>query len=121
VDRWGDFGTLLTGMSLSAVGFFGLSVVTGTALVYLMIAILALGVGLATPTMASLVSQRSASDKQGAMLGSAQAAGALGQVIGPAWAGLMFVQVGPGSPFSTGAAMVLAAVLVVVFSKSRRG
>jgi DHA1 family tetracycline resistance protein-like MFS transporter len=121
VDRWGDFGTLLTGMSLSAVGFFGLSTVTGTSLVYLMVAILALGVGLATPTMASLVSQRSASDKQGAMLGSAQAAGALGQVIGPAWAGLMFVHVGPGSPFSTGAALVLAAVLVVVFSKSRRG
>jgi DHA1 family tetracycline resistance protein-like MFS transporter len=121
VDRWGDFGTLLTGMSLSAVGFFGLSFVTGTTLVYVMVAILALGVGLATPTMASLVSQRSASDKQGAMLGSVQAAGALGQVIGPAWAGLMFVHVGPGSPFSTGAAMVLAAVMVVVFSKSRRG
>lgn len=121
VDRWGDFGTLLIGMSLSAVGFFGLSVVTGTAMVYLMVAILALGVGLATPTMASLVSQRSAADQQGAMLGSAQAAGALGQVFGPAWAGLMFVHVGPGSPFSTGAAMVLAAAMVVVFSKSRRG
>lgn len=121
VERWGDFGTLLTGMSLSAIGFFGLSVVTSSGLVYLMVAILALGVGLSTPTMASLVSQRSAADKQGAMLGSAQAAGALGQVIGPTWAGLMFVNVGPGYPFSTGAAMVVAAVLVVLFSRSRRG
>jgi MFS transporter, DHA1 family, tetracycline resistance protein len=121
VDRWGDFGTLLTGMSLSAIGFFGLSVVTGTTMVYLMVAILALGVGLSTPTMASLVSQRSASRAQGAMLGSAQAAGALGQVIGPAWAGLVFVHVGPGYPFSTGAAMVVVAVGVVLFSRSRRG
>lgn len=120
VERWGDFGTLLIGMSLSAVGFFGLSMVTTGGLAYVMVAILALGVGLSTPTMASLVSQRSASDKQGAMLGSAQAAAALGQVIGPAWAGLMFVQVGPGYPFSTGAAMVVAAVMVVLFSRSRR-
>jgi hypothetical protein len=33
----------------------------------------------------------------------------------------MFVNVGPGYPFSTGAAMVVAAVLVVLFSRSRRG
>ncbi len=121
VERWGDFGTLLIGLSLSAIGFLGLSMVTTAGLAYLMVAVLALGVGLSTPTMASLVSQRSASNKQGVMLGSAQAAAALGQVFGPAWAGLMFVHVGPGYPFSTGAAMVVAAVMVVLLSRSRRG
>lgn len=121
VQRWGDFGTLMIGMSLSALGFFGLSVVTSAGLVYLVVAVLALGVGLSTPTLASLVSQRSAAHQQGAMLGSAQASAALGHVIGPAWAGLMFVHVGPGYPFSTGAAMVVAAVIVVLFSRSRRG
>lgn len=120
VDRWGDFGTLMAGLSLSAIGFFGLSVASGTVEVYLMIAILALGVGLSLPTMASLVSQRAFSHEHGAMLGAAQAAGALGQVAGPLWAGLMFDHVGPGMPFSSGAVFVAAALLVVLRSRRAR-
>lgn len=120
VLRWGDFGTLIAGLTVSAFGFFGLSAASGSGQVYLVVAVLALGVGLTLPTIASLVSQRAAADEQGAMLGAAQAAAALGQVIGPLWAGLMFDHVGPGYPFSTGAALVGAALLVVVLSRNRR-
>ncbi len=117
VERWGDFGTLMLGLGLSAGGFFGLSLAATMGQVYGMVAILALGVGLSLPTMASLVSQRAAVHEQGAMLGAAQAAAALGQVIGPLWAGLMFDHVSPGSPFSSAAAFVAAAFLVVLMSR----
>jgi predicted MFS family arabinose efflux permease len=119
VDRWGDLGTLMLGLGLSAVGFFGLSVATGTGQVYLVIAVLAIGVGLSLPTMASLVSQRTGQDEQGAMLGAGQAAAALGQVVGPLWAGLMFDHVGPGYPFSSGAILVAGALCVVALSRRR--
>jgi len=117
VAVWGDLGTLMVGLALSAVGFFGLSMTVGTGAVYVMVAVLAVGVGLSLPTTASLVSQRAGIDEQGAMLGAGQAAAALGQVIGPLWAGLMFDRVGPGSPFSTGALLVVCALLVVAFSR----
>ena len=119
VQRWGDVGTLAVGLALSVVGFFGLSLTTPGWPLYLVVAVLALGVGLATPTMTSLISQASAADEQGAMLGSAQAAAALGQVAGPVWAGLMYDSVSPGSLFSTGAACVTAALLVVLVSRRR--
>jgi predicted MFS family arabinose efflux permease len=117
VHRWGDLGTLAVGLGLSVVGFFGLSFASAGWPLYLVVAILALGVGLATPTMTSLISQASAVDEQGAMLGSAQAAAALGQVAGPVWAGLMYDAVSPGSPFSTGAACVAASLVVVLMSR----
>jgi DHA1 family tetracycline resistance protein-like MFS transporter len=120
VNRWGDFGTLMAGLGLSSVGFFGLSVAANVGQVYLVIAILALGVGLSLPTMASLVSQRAASHEQGAMLGAAQGVGVLGQVIGPVCAGLMFDHVAPGAPFSSGAAFAAAALLVVLRSRPAR-
>ncbi len=117
VHRWGDLGTLILGLGLSVIGFFGLSLAAGTPMVYTMVAITALGVGLGTPTMAALVSQRSGAVEQGAMLGAAQAAASLGHVIGPLWAGLMFDRVGPGFPFSTGAALVACALVVVLISR----
>jgi len=117
VERWGDSGTLLLGLGLSAAGFFGLSLAASVAQVYGMVAVLALGVGLSLPTMASLVSQRAASFEQGAMLGAAQAAAALGQVIGPLWAGLTFDHVSPGAPFSSAAVFVTAACVVVLMSR----
>lgn len=117
VQRWGDVGTLALGLALSVVGFFGLSLAVAGWPLYLVVAVLALGVGLATPTMTSLISQASADNEQGAMLGSAQAAAALGQVAGPVWAGLMYDSVSPGSPFSTGAAFVAASLVVVLTSR----
>lgn len=121
VERWGDFGTLVAGLILSVAGFAGLAAASGTGEVYLVIAVLAVGVGLSLPTMAALVSQRVSGQEQGAMLGAAQAAGVLGQIAGPLWAGLMFDRVGPGWPFGTGAIFVAGALLVVLRSRRARG
>ncbi|MEO6222784.1 MAG: MFS transporter [Vicinamibacterales bacterium] len=116
VHRYGDRGTLIIGLVLSVAGFAGLSLAKSAAGLYVMVAITALGVGLGTPTMAALVSRRSAAAEQGAMLGAAQAAASLAQVVGPVWAGFIFDRAGPAFPFSTGAALVAAALLVVVVS-----
>ncbi len=119
VHRWGDHGTLVVGLMLSAVGFVGLSVAVSPTMLYMMVAVTAVGVGLGTPTMAALVSRRSGAVEQGVMLGAAQASASLAQVIGPVWAGFIFDRAGPQFPFSTGAALVAAALLVVTLNRPR--
>lgn len=119
VHRWGDHGTLVVGLALSAIGFAGLSVAASPSMLYLMVAVTAVGVGLGTPTMAALVSHRSGAIEQGVMLGAAQAAASLAQVVGPVWAGFIFDRAGPAFPFSTGAVLVAAALLVVTLNRPR--
>ncbi|MSO50702.1 MAG: MFS transporter [Acidobacteria bacterium] len=119
VHRWGDHGTLVVGLVLSAIGFAGLSVAISPSMLYVMVAVTAVGVGLGTPTMAALVSRRSGAIEQGEMLGAAQAAASLAQVMGPVWAGFIFDRAGPQFPFSTGAALVVAALLVVTLNRPR--
>ncbi len=117
VSRWGDRGTLLVGLTISAAGFFAVSLSAATSHLYLAVGITAIGVGLSLPTMASLVSRLSASHEQGAMLGATQAAGALGQVLGPLWAGWMFDLIGPGAPFASGGLLVLGALVALRWTR----
>lgn len=117
VHRYGDRGTLIIGLVLSVAGFAGLAVAGSAVTLYVMVAVTALGVGLGTPTMAALVSHRSAAAEQGTMLGAAQAAASLAQVFGPLWAGFGFDHVGPSFPFGSGAVLVAVALLVVVSSR----
>jgi DHA1 family tetracycline resistance protein-like MFS transporter len=105
---------------VSVVGFAGLSVSTTPLILYVMVAITAVGVGLGTPTMAALVSHRSDPGEQGVMLGAAQAAASLAQIVGPLWAGFAFDNVGPSFPFSSGAALVAVALVVVVLSRPQK-
>jgi DHA1 family tetracycline resistance protein-like MFS transporter len=119
VVRWGDRGTLLTGLVVSTAGFAAIAATTEGWHVYTAVALTAIGLGLALPTLAALVSRRATADEQGAMLGAAQAAAALGQVAGPLLAGQLFDAYGPGSPFGVGAIFVLGA-LVLVWRDGRR-
>jgi len=116
VHRWGDRGTLIAGLALTVLGFAGLSVATTSTLLYAAVAVTAVGVCLATPTMAALVSHGAGALEQGVMLGAAQASASLAQIVGPAWAGFIFDTAGPAFPFSTGAAVVGAALLAVLLT-----
>jgi MFS family permease len=69
---------------------------------------LALGTGLVTPSLRSLVSRRLSNEGQGTALGSLQALQSLGSFLGPPIAGISYDLLGPTSPF------VLAATLLVI-------
>lgn len=72
-------------------------------------AFLALGSGMFNPSVAGLVSLASPSDKQGFGLAVNQSAAALGRVLGPTTAGLLF-SYNPSAPFLIGSILTLVAL-----------
>ena len=76
-------------------------------MVFSAVALLAMGTGLVTPCLRSLVSRRLDGDGQGAALGSLQGLQSLGSFLGPPIMGLAYEQLGFSSPFLLAAALLL--------------
>jgi DHA1 family tetracycline resistance protein-like MFS transporter len=77
-------------------------------------ALLALGMGLNGPSIVSLISRWSSADDQGGMLGLSQGLASLSRIVGPAWGGLVFDQVGPSSPYVSSSVLLLGAFGIAV-------
>ena len=88
---------------LGAVGSFSLFLLSGVTL--------ALGSGMFNPSMAGLVSLASPESKQGFGLAINQSAAALGRIIGPTSAGVLF-SLHPNAPFLVGAGLAMVALLL---------
>jgi DHA1 family tetracycline resistance protein-like MFS transporter len=98
VSRLGAVGTLRGGLTLNIVGLL----------------LLAVGQGLTTPTLASIVAGRSPTERRGGALGLQQMAGGMGRVIGPVLAGVLFQHVGVGAPYVVGAGITAGALALVL-------
>lgn len=89
--------------ALGLLGIFSLFLLTAVAL--------ALGSGMFNPSMLGLVSLASPEDKQGFGLAVNQSAAALGRILGPTSAGMLF-SLSPHAPFLVAAGLTLVALLV---------
>ena len=114
VKRFGEWRLTLAGLGLVIAGCLLIPSV-GSAerpgVIFVAVGILALGTGLVTPSLRSLVSRRLDHEGQGAALGSLQALQSLGSFLGPPLAGLSYDLSGPTSPF-----VVAATLLVIVIA-----
>lgn len=106
-----------TGLALSAAGLALLATATSWWALVPSLALLALGQGIATPTMTSMVVDRVPPDQKGQALGFQQSAGALARIVGPALAGKLF-DVKVGLPYAVGAAITLVALALLVLERS---
>jgi MFS family permease len=97
---------------MNVVGFLMLSVAETWTLLVPGLAILALGQGFITPTLASAIAGSAERGRSGAALGVQQSAGGLARVVGPALGGALFV-VGLGVPYVVAAALTLVALPIV--------
>lgn len=100
-------GTLVLASSLCAI-----PLLPDAAMMFALVPFWALATGLTFPSLASLVSQETDSESQGAMLGGQQVVGGIGRVLGPVWAGLIFERIAIRSPFFVGGALVAIASLL---------
>ena len=60
-----------------------------------------------SPVSASLVSKYALPTERGVLLGLFQSVGSLGRILGPAYAGAAFAQLGTGSPYMIGALLMV--------------
>lgn len=116
VRRFGEAKLVVAGSALIAVGLLTQPLTAEIQSFPLLIAtamLLALGSGMTTPSITGLLSRTVDSDQQGSALGLGQSASALGRVLGPAMAGMLF-ELGPRWPFWTGAGLAVAALVVAL-------
>jgi MFS family permease len=103
-----------------AVGLFALSTATTWPLLFISLAVLAFGQGVATPSLTSLVAEAAPAERRGEALGYQQSAGALARIVGPVVAGAIFDGVGVGAPYVLGGVLVLVALGIVSFRQSQK-
>ncbi len=113
VGRLGERTTLLLGFGILAVGLL----TTGLGPVVTVVVIGAVGIaggnGLVTPSTSALISRSSDASRQGMNLGVASSGAALGRILGPAAAGIIFEELGPGVPMVIGSGLVVVAATAV--------
>ena len=119
VKRFGEWRLTLLGLGLVIIGCLlipsvGSSDRAGT--IFTAVGILALGTGLVTPSLRSLVSRRLGREGQGSALGSLQALQSLGSFLGPPLAGLSYDLLGPVSPFAAAATVLMLVIGLVAGS-----
>jgi len=81
-------------------------------LLWLLLGLLSVGYGLASPSIASLISRGTEDHLQGEVLGVNQSALSLARICGPLAAGLIYQTLAPAAVYVTGAAIALIALMM---------
>jgi DHA1 family tetracycline resistance protein-like MFS transporter len=108
------FGTLL---SFIALGLLPYAPSRGHLLAVL--AVLALGQGIANPSLSAFTSKLVNPDEVGGVMGVYQGISSLARIIGPFWGEVVYGAIGFAWPFRTGSVFMLAACVVAVVALLR--
>jgi MFS family permease len=101
---------LAAGLGFSVAGFFVIGYASQPWLLYVGLALLALGSGLVNPSTTGLISLYAGPEEQGRVLGIFRSLGALSRAFTPVLAGIVFWRFGSASVFVAGAVLTLGAL-----------
>jgi multidrug resistance protein len=102
-------------LGLVSIGLLMIPASHSLGLLLFSLAVLAVGTGFNNPSLLSLISQYSAAEDQGGILGLTQSLNSLARVIGPLWGGFAFDRIGIAAPYvSSSAVMAVACALSAV-------
>src|SRR5688572_1608874 len=110
--RFGESRLLLGGLALVSLNLLLVSLVPSGVLLYPIVGLLALGMGLAIPSLTALISNRTPAEMQGRLMGGIQAILSLAMILGPVTAGLAFDHLGIPAPYLIGGALALLSLIV---------
>ena len=99
---------MIAGLPLIALGLVTMPVVGGVPAILGPLTLMALGQGIASPSVMSLISRSAGQGEQGRVLGTSQSLSALARIVGPCFAGVLF-DVGAALPFWLAAAIMVGA------------
>jgi DHA1 family tetracycline resistance protein-like MFS transporter len=114
VKRTGDKQMFIAGATFSIVGLAAAAAAHSVTLFAVSLVPLAFGMGFGHPTVSSLVSRAGRGDEQGRVQGAASAVESLGRTLGPVWGNASLQRYGEATPFYSGAAFLVLAVLFVL-------
>lgn len=110
---FGEGWLLLGGLSLVALNLALMALVPAGWILYPVVGVLAVGTGLAIPSLTSLISRRVSGREQGKVMGGQQAILSLTLILGPVIAGLAFDHLDVSAPYWIGGFLAISALLVV--------
>lgn len=110
--RYGERTLAVAGALILAGALAGLPLAPNLPAAMVLLGGLALGQGLTTPTLSTLLSRASDADAQGGTLGLGQSLSAAARALGPLLAGWLF-DLRPALPYLAGAALLLLAAWLV--------
>lgn len=113
VLAFGEARLVIAGLTLMAIGFVAIAFVPQAWMLFPVVGAVAIGSGMATPSLTSLISRRVAAHEQGTTLGGTQAVTSLTMIIGPIFAGVTFDSIDTGAPYYLGGILIALAVMVV--------
>ena len=114
VRRTGDKSMFVAGVLFSIVGLVAAAAAHSVTLFAVSLVPLAFGMGFGHPTVSSLVSRAGRGDEQGRVQGAASAVESLGRTVGPVWGNASLEKYGEATPFLSGAAFLVVALLLVL-------
>lgn len=112
VKRFGELNLVIGGNFSRALGFGLLAAFPGLVMAVVSIPLLAIGAGVALPSLVALLTFAAPPNARGGVIGLNQSANALGSVLGPLLAGFLFDAVNPNAPMIAACVVMLASVLV---------
>lgn len=114
VERFSTQRLFEIGLALLILGLAVTAVAKVWPVLIIALLLLAVGQGVASPSIISLVTQHAPADRRGEALGYQQSANAVGRVLGPPSAGAMFDRVGIWSPYMAGSLLCVGAMALTV-------
>lgn len=119
VPRFGEPRLILAGVALLAAGMALMAGASTALAVGLATVVLALGQGLAGPSLSGLISKATPADEQGAIFGTLSSAQTLARMFSYSLANVMFARLGPSAPYWWGS-LAAALALGVAWLACRR-
>jgi MFS family permease len=107
-----EIPVLASGLAVTAVGLLLIGYAPTTTLLYLGVALLALGSGLVNPSTTGLISLYAGPEEQGRVLGIFRSLSALARAFTPMLAGVVFWRFGGSSVFVGGAVLTILALVL---------
>ncbi|HJU12195.1 MAG TPA: MFS transporter [Candidatus Binataceae bacterium] len=109
VARQGEMRLVRIGMLALAVGMAPMASTNYRGLLWILLGALSIGYGLASPSIASLISKSTEHHLQGEILGVNQSALSLARICGPLAAGLIYQMIAPSAVYIAGAITAIVA------------
>jgi DHA1 family tetracycline resistance protein-like MFS transporter len=110
--RAGEFYLVIAGAVLTMLGMAPMGLTHSRGLLLVLLGVVSIGYGLASPAIASLITKRAPAPEQGQVLGVNQSALSLARIFGPLVGGALYQLTG-GTGAYIGAALLGASVLLL--------